>query len=225
MTTRKSNNRKQSNNTRVNNAAKTAKQSVHTWNATARAFQESKARALGRELLAAMNTLGVHVTTLSSLKAADFFTAWWGGLKDQAGNPQMFRSISHKVTVDGNDLTLYTLEEGGLYKAVRVYEKRTLLSETEKAFDRKVNLAPTTDVVVDGLKQCAMSTTWVAKVEKAAAKAASITEGYVNIGTSQQPDWCHVAKSNGVWSFTGLEEKSSKKGSKKSTKKSLKKAA
>jgi hypothetical protein len=166
-----------------------------------------------------MNTLGVHVSSLSSLKAADFFTAWWGGLKTEDGNPQMWRSVGYKVTVDGNDLQLYTLLESGDYKAVRTYEKRTILSETEKAFDRKKHIAPTTDVVVDGLKQCALSTSWVEKVKKADLNAAQITEGYVNIGTTQKPDWCHVAKSNKGWSFTGLEEKSSKKGAKKALKK------
>lgn len=219
MTTRKSNNnRKQSATTRVNQAAKTAKQSVHTWNATARAFQEPKSKALGRELLAAMNTLGVHVTSLSSLKAADFFTAWWGGLKDSNGNPQMLRSVSHKVTVDGRELTLYTLEESGLYKAVRVYEKRTILSETEKAFDKKSNVAPTTDVVVDGLKQCAMSTTWMEKAEKADRKAQSMTEGYVNLGTTQTPNWQRVAKSDkGTWGIvvTAKGKKTSTKSARK----------
>ena len=83
-------------------------------------------------------------------------------------------------------------------------------------------MAPTTDVVVDGLKQCALCDTWVAKAKKAEKNAQSMTEGYVNNGTARQPDWCHVALSNnGEWIFTGLEEKPAKK----STEKSLKKAA
>jgi hypothetical protein len=222
MTTRKNNNRKQSNATRVNKAAKTAKQSVHTWNAVTRAFQEPANHKVGRDLLEAMNTLGVHVMRLATLKTPDFFTAWWGGLKDQSGNPQMFKSVGYKVTVCGEEKQLYTLEEGGLYKAVKVYEKRTILSTTDKNFDKREHLAPTTDVVVDGLKQCALCDTWVAKAKKAEKNAQSMTEGYVNNGTAQQPDWCHVALSNnGEWIFTGLEEKPAKK----STKKSLKKAA
>ena len=226
MTTRKNNNRKQSATTRVNKAAKTAKQSVHTWNAVTRAFQEPANHKVGRDLLEAMNTLGVHVTRLATLKTADFFTAWWGGLKDHAGNPQMFKSVGYKVTVCGEDKQLYTLEEGGIYKAVKTYEKRTILSTTDKNFDKSENIAPTTDVVVDGLKQCALCETWVAKAKKAEKSAQSMTEGYINNGTAQQPDWCHVALSNGEWMLTGLEEKAAKKKSTKGGKKSsLKKAA
>ena len=226
MTTRKNNNRKQSATTRVNKAAKTAKQSVHTWNAVTRAFQEPANHKVGRDLLEAMNTLGVHVTRLATLKTADFFTAWWGGLKDHAGNPQMFKSVGYKVTVCGEDKQLYTLEEGGIYKAVKTDKKRTILSTTDKNFDKSENIAPTTDVVVDGLKQCALCDTWVAKAKKAEKSAQSMTEGYNNNGTAQQPDWCHVALSSGEWMFTGLEEKAAKKKSTKGGKKSsLKKVA
>lgn len=197
MTTRKNNNRTSKKS--VRNAAKTAKQSVRSFNAVTRAFQESKATALGRQLLGAMNTLGVHVPSLSSLKTADIFTAWWGGLKTESGDLQMWKSVAYLVEINGKDYTLYTLKESGDYRRVSVYEKKTIISETDKNFDKKKHIAPTTDVVVDGLAQSCLSDTWATKVAKAAKSAAAITEGYVNLGTSQKPQWTKVIRKDGRW--------------------------
>ena len=199
MTTRKNNNRAMSNNTRVRNASKNVKRSCHTFNAVARAFQESKASALGRELLKSLNTLGIHTTTLANLKASDIFTAWWGGLKTNDGNLQMWKSVGFQIEHNGKDYTLYTLKESGDYSRVSVYEKRTILSETDKDFDRKKHIAPTTDVVADGLAQCALCDTWATKVAKATAKANAVTVGYINLGTSQKPEWTKVIRKDGRW--------------------------
>lgn len=198
MTTRKSNN-KHVTKTSVRNAAKTAKQSVRTFNAVTRSFQESKATALGRELLQAMNTLGVHVPSLANLKTSDIFTAWWGGLKTDKGNLQIWKSTAYLVEVNGEEKTLYSLLESGDYRRVSVYTKKFILSETDKNFDKKTCIYPTTDVVVDGLVQCSLSQTWTTKVAKAAKAAEALTEGYVNLGTAQKPQWTKVIRKDGRW--------------------------
>jgi len=198
MTTRKNNNNK----SQVRNAAKTAKQSTHTFNAVARSFQEPANTKQGKAMLSAMQTLHVFVPSLAKLNASHIFTAWWGGLKTESGDLQMWKSVGYLVEVGGKDYTLYTLKESGDYSRVSVYEKRTILSETDSQFDKKKHIAPTTDVVVDGLVQCALSDTWATKVAKAAAKAEAITEGYINCGTSQKPEWTKVIRKDGKWMKT-----------------------
>jgi hypothetical protein len=212
MTTRKSNNTR---NNSVKNAKNTLKSVAHTWNQTAKAFTMPINDAQGKACLKAMNVLGVHVKSLATLKAADFFTAWYGcfdknlgksyGLIDENNNPMMFKSVAYLVEVGGKDYTLYTLKESGDYSRVSVYEKRTILSETDKNFDKKKHIAPTTDVVVDGLAQCAEYGKWTARVAKAIAKAEALTEGYINCGTAQKPEWTKVIRKDSRW-FKALKK-------------------
>lgn len=201
MKNSKKNNR-QSNATIVRNAKNTLTSVAHTWNQVAKAYQMSVGNKQGKDCLKAMNTLGVHVQSLSALKASDFFAAWWGGLKTENGTPMMWKAIGYLVEVGGKDYTLYTLGESGDYKRVSVYEKREIISETDKNFDKKKHIAPTTDVVASGLAQCALATSWVARVAKATEKATALTEGYVNVGTAQKPEWTKVIRKDNKWMKT-----------------------
>lgn len=214
MTTRMNKNNKSaqvnSNRTKkVNDAKKSLKSIAHTWNSVTRALQEPANTQQGKIALSAMRTLGVHVPSLANLKTRDIFTAWWGsvdqngkghGLVDNNNNPQVFKSCAYEVAVDGESYSLYTRDEkNNAYKRVNVYCKRTLLSETEPKFDKKIHLAPTVERVIEGLAQCALSTDWCKKADRAQARAEKLNTGYINLGTATDPKWTMVVKNNNTW--------------------------
>ena len=214
MTTRKNNNNMsaqvRTNRTKeVKQATKQVKATGRTFNAVARALSEPANTAQGKTCLAAMRTLGVHVPSLDKLTAGDFFTAWWGsvdkngnayGLKDKDNNLQMFKSCAYEVRVNGSGYALHTRDEKtSAYKRVNVYCKRTLLSVTEPKFDPKKHLYPTVDRIAEGLAQCALSTEWCKKADRAQARAEKLNTGYINMGTSTEPNWVMVVKNNNTW--------------------------
>lgn len=188
----------------INSGVKNLKNASMSWSQVCKALSgiggyiqlDDKTKVRPLEL---MQQLGVHVLK-NSYKPSDIVLAWSRRMMTDDERVCIAKNVPVMVDVCG---TSYKLCDKNL-KTVYRFELARLVSANDR-------IKGTTDVIVNtqnvlrGLQQSVYVDETMKKVKDSAKKVDAISEGFINMGTSAQPDWQHVTLVKGVWMFDGIE--------------------
>lgn len=180
-------------------ARKSAQEVIHTFNAVVRTFSEPTRTKDGRQLLTALQTLGVKRQDPKRLKVGDIFAAWPECMK--VGNDiAMYKSVPVKVVLAGKERKAVNVDG---QTAARVYVLTPIVSATSVNAPTN-HIEVTADIILRGLEQCVTAERWAKLAQKSVDAAKEVKAVFTSYkdkekGTEKQFDYLPVSFDNGLF--------------------------